>query len=66
MTNEMRKVIDNLMNEVCGGNWWDMDEPMTEEMCEAVCEKCPLCGKCRDTGEMWGCSNWEMSMGDDL
>lgn len=60
------KVIENIMNEVCGGNWWDDGIEMTEEDFEKVCERCPYCGKCRESGLMWGCPNWEESMGEDL
>ena len=64
MTKEIREQIETIMNEVCGSNWWD--EEFTEEMCENVCERCPYCGRCREMGIMWGCPNWEESMGEDL
>ena len=64
MTNEIRKVIENNMNKVCGGEWFET--AMTEDQCNRVCEMCSYCGKCRDLGIMWRCPNWEESMGEDL
>lgn len=64
MTNEIREKIEALMNEVCGGKWYDTT--MTEEICNKVCEACPYRGKCWELGIMWGCPNWEESMGEDL
>lgn len=64
MTKEIREQIETIMNEVCGGKWYESE--MTEEMCEKVCERCPYSGKCYEMGIMWGCSNWEESMGEEL
>lgn len=64
MKNEIRKEIENLMNEECGGNW--IDTEMTEEMCNNVCARCPYYGKCYEMGIIFGCPNWEESMGEDL
>lgn len=64
MTNEIRKQIEALMNTECGGIWYESE--MTEQMCQHVCERCPYFGKCYEMGIMWGCPNWEVSMGEDL
>ena len=64
MTAEIRTKIETIMNTVCGGNWFETR--MSEEMCNAVCEQCPYCGRCSEMGIMWGCPNWEESMGEDL
>ena len=64
MTKEIRERIERNMDEVCGGNW--CETAMTEEQFDEVCGRCPYCGKCRDMGIMWGCPNWEESMGEDI
>lgn len=64
MTAEIRTEIETIMNTVCGGNWFETG--MSEEMCDAVCERCPYSGRCYEMGIMWGCPNWEESMGEDL
>lgn len=63
-TKEMRETIDQLMNTVCGGLWWETE--MTEEMLDTCCEKCPFRGRCSSEGLCYGCSVWEESMGEDL
>ncbi len=62
--NEMRKTIDELMNTVCGGEWWETE--MTEEMLNTCCERCPFAARCHNEGLCYGCSVWEESMGEDL
>ena len=64
MTAEIRTKIETIMNTVCGSDWFETG--MSEEMCNAVCEQCPYCGRCYEMGIMWGCPNWEESMGEDL
>ena len=63
-TKEMRETIDQLMNAVCGGEWWEVG--MTEEQLDTCCEKCPFRGRCSSEGLCYGCSVWEESMGEDL
>lgn len=64
MTAEIRTKIETIMNTVCGGDWFETG--MSKEMCNAVCEQCPYRGRCYEMGIMWGCPNWEESMGEDL
>lgn len=61
MTREIRNEIERIMEEVAG-----VEDVWTEEMCDEVCDRCPYCGRCGEMGIMWGCPNWEESMGEEL
>ena len=62
MTKEMRKAIGTIIEEVAGEAWCGL----TEEQCDAICEKCPYREQCEEEELYWGCSVWEESMGEDL
>ena len=63
-TKEMRNTIDNLMNNACGGNWWETE--MTDEMLDNCCANCPFANRCHKENLFYGCSVWEEGMGEDL
>ena len=62
---EFEATIANTIEKVMGYEKY-LDEGITEEMTEKICEVCPFANICGKEELYWGCTVWEYSMGDDL
>ena len=62
MTKEMSMVVDGLVGEVLGGEC----RALTQQECDAICQRCPYRERCEIEALYWGCGVWEESMGEDL